>query len=248
MPKSVLRGWLVAVGCLLVSGLLLRSAWLPGVRPSGLGTALARTSPDRSLPLVLALTLCALTGWLALTMTFTVLARLPGATGRCAARALSRLAPFAMRRLAEVLVGATTVLASTAGVAQAAQVQRPAAAELSVRLPSGLDRPAAPMRTVIVPAGPAVSLDRPVADPARGLSLLTHQPAAARTPASRTAAAVTVRVGDSLWAIAARALPRDASPERIERSWHQWYQANRGVIGPDPGLLQPGQLLTPPSP
>src|SRR5437660_1197073 len=60
--------------------------------------------------------------------------------------------------------------------------------------------------------------------------------------------AVTLRPGDWLWRVAARALPRGASTALIERSWHRWYATNRAVIGPDPGLIQPGQHLTAPTP
>src|SRR4051812_7939225 len=109
---SAVRGWLLVLSCFAASAAGLRLVWLPGVRRDGLGSALAHTAPEQSLPVLLAMGLCLLTGWLALTMTVTLLARLPGVTGRCAARALSRLAPFALRRLAEVMIGATTVLAS----------------------------------------------------------------------------------------------------------------------------------------
>jgi nucleoid-associated protein YgaU len=34
----------------------------------------------------------------------------------------------------------------------------------------------------------------------------------------------------------------------IAMHWPKWYEANRSIIGADPGLLQPGQVLYPPAP
>ena len=58
---------------------------------------------------------------------------------------------------------------------------------------------------------------------------------------------VVVRGGDTLWSIVARALGPEASPDRIARDLPAWYDANRQVIGADPDLLLPGQILTAPS-
>ncbi|MFC3806479.1 LysM peptidoglycan-binding domain-containing protein [Terrabacter sp. MAHUQ-38] len=69
-------------------------------------------------------------------------------------------------------------------------------------------------------------------------------------PAPRASAAthdlVTVRRGDSLWALAARHLGAGASDAQVAREWPRWYAANRSVIGDDPDLLVPGQQLRPP--
>ncbi|MFD7154641.1 LysM peptidoglycan-binding domain-containing protein [Kribbella sp. NPDC059898] len=60
---------------------------------------------------------------------------------------------------------------------------------------------------------------------------------------------VVVREGDSLWSIAARELGPSATNEAIAARWHDWYSANRHVIGNDPDLILPGQVLrTPPAP
>ena len=61
-----------------------------------------------------------------------------------------------------------------------------------------------------------------------------------------TTIAVVVRPGDSLWAIAAAHLPSGASAASIDASWRQWYAANRDVIGANPNLVIPGQVLLPP--
>ena len=59
-------------------------------------------------------------------------------------------------------------------------------------------------------------------------------------------AEVVVRAGDSLWRIAAQHLDPLASPAQIAAAWPGWYAANRDVVGPDPGLIHPGQVLSRP--
>jgi nucleoid-associated protein YgaU len=56
-----------------------------------------------------------------------------------------------------------------------------------------------------------------------------------------------VRRGDTLWDIAARHLGPGATSVDISRAWPAWYQANRAVIGADPGVIRPGELLSAPS-
>jgi nucleoid-associated protein YgaU len=67
-------------------------------------------------------------------------------------------------------------------------------------------------------------------------------------PDSRPADTVRVRPGDSLWLIAARRLGPAADPDRIATEWPRWYAANRAVIGSDPDLIRPGQVLHAPAP
>jgi hypothetical protein len=55
-----------------------------------------------------------------------------------------------------------------------------------------------------------------------------------------------VRPGDTLWDIAKQRLPDGATRAEIAREWHRWYDVNRRVIGSDPGLILPGQVLRPP--
>ncbi len=57
---------------------------------------------------------------------------------------------------------------------------------------------------------------------------------------------VTVRPGDCLWSIAASHLHSTATDAEIAASWRAWYDANRDVVGADPDLILPGQLLTAP--
>jgi len=54
---------------------------------------------------------------------------------------------------------------------------------------------------------------------------------------------VVVREGDSLWTIAARELGPRASDAAVSARWREWYAANRQLIGNDPNLIHPGQVL-----
>ncbi|GAA1643884.1 LysM peptidoglycan-binding domain-containing protein [Georgenia ruanii] len=56
-----------------------------------------------------------------------------------------------------------------------------------------------------------------------------------------------VSAGESLWAIAADHLPESATDAEIAAAWPQWYRANAAVIGTDPDLIRPGQLLQTPT-
>jgi nucleoid-associated protein YgaU len=51
-----------------------------------------------------------------------------------------------------------------------------------------------------------------------------------------------VVAGDNLWEIASRSL-KTSDPARIARYWVRIYRRNRGVIGPNPNLVRPGQVL-----
>jgi hypothetical protein len=62
---------------------------------------------------------------------------------------------------------------------------------------------------------------------------------------------VRVGVGDCLWSLAARDLAArhlGSRPADITVAWRRWYAANRATIGPDPGLLRPGEVLRVPAP
>ncbi|MBO0594321.1 hypothetical protein I2485_07360 [Nesterenkonia sp. E16_7] len=58
---------------------------------------------------------------------------------------------------------------------------------------------------------------------------------------------IVVRLGDSLWDIAAEHLGPDATDWEIAASWPEWYAENRDRIGADPGLILPGMILTVPA-
>jgi len=54
---------------------------------------------------------------------------------------------------------------------------------------------------------------------------------------------VVVLRGDSLWTIAAAHLPDGATAADVAAAWPRWYEANRDVVGDDPDVLLPGQIL-----
>jgi Tfp pilus assembly protein FimV len=56
-----------------------------------------------------------------------------------------------------------------------------------------------------------------------------------------------VQAGESLWSIAADALPPDATAAQVASASASWYDANRAEIGPDPNLILPGQQLAAPN-
>jgi nucleoid-associated protein YgaU len=75
-------------------------------------------------------------------------------------------------------------------------------------------------------------------------------PAEGTGPAVGRTAAHRVRPGDSLWAIASHALLHEgtaATDAAVAAEWPRWYAANRHVVGPDPDLIRPGQVLQPPT-
>jgi LysM domain len=57
---------------------------------------------------------------------------------------------------------------------------------------------------------------------------------------------LVVRPGDSLWRIAEQRLHSSASTDEVATLVHRLHHLNRGVIGPDPDLIRPGQRLAVP--
>jgi len=57
---------------------------------------------------------------------------------------------------------------------------------------------------------------------------------------------VVVVRGDTLWDIARRHLPANATATDVARAWPRWYAVNRAAIGPDPSMLRPGTRLRSP--
>lgn len=94
--------------------------------------------------------------------------------------------------------------------------------------------------TATTPAAPAAPPGTATPPPS------TAQPSgAADAPAAAETA--TVRPGDSLWSLAAARLAGRPTDAEIAAAWPRWYEANRDVVGPDPDLLLPGQVLTVPT-
>ena len=207
-------------------------------------------SADPTAPVVAVSALAAwsLAGWLAATVLVTVAGRLPGLAGRACAAVSRRVAPLAVRRAVEVALGFTVAVAGL-GTSPAS------AAPDDTRVPAGTAGPQS--------AAAASPLDWPVLPPLRtggpdrlgngGLKQLgnTARPSEPVPVSPVIGEPVLVRPGDCLWAIASRQLlaagtpaPSDAA---IAQAWPRWWAANRLVVGDDPGLLQPGMRLSPPT-
>ncbi|MFD5334307.1 LysM peptidoglycan-binding domain-containing protein [Cellulosimicrobium cellulans] len=136
--------------------------------------------------------------------------------------------------------------------------------------------PAAPSMPSVTPDAPSTAPSGP-SDPAPaqaaahetapGTATSTGPSAPARAPGARSASTeqrdaaltvvrdvaadepreVVVVRGDSLWSIAARHLPDGASDAQVADAVQRWYAANVGVVGDDPDLVRPGQVLVAPT-
>lgn len=117
---------------------------------------------------------------------------------------------------------ARTVAASALGVAVVVSAA-PAGADpgLEARRPSGLTSSA---------------------DALAGLPLPDRVPTRRAARSAPTEQMHEVVAGDTLWDIAADALPPGASAATVERAWHRIAAANRGVVT-DPHLIFPGTQL-----
>jgi hypothetical protein len=176
-----------------------------------------------------------------------------------AARATGRCSPVFMRRLAMAAVGIQLLGAPLAHAdpLPAAGPPSGSGSSLSAAWAPLTDRQ--PTRSVGHSTTPGTP-ERPVAADGSRLEpqwkprvpvvepgLVTSLPARS-TAAAAGAHPVPVRAGESLWTIAARELGEGASDMEVAARWPQWYEANRSVIGADPSVLLPGQLLNPPPP
>ena len=94
-----------------------------------------------------------------------------------------------------------------------------------------------------VPLG-ASAAQRPGPTVLDGLPLPDRVPGNASGPAyRRPPVTLRVRVGDSLWRLAAERLPASRSAADVDRAWRHLYACNRTTVGPDPDLLHPGIRL-----
>jgi hypothetical protein len=204
------------------------------------------TLPE-ALTLVIVVIAALLGAWLAATTLAAVLAHLPGRLGDAADRWTRAWAPAVCRRVAAVLVGAVVGGALAPGTALGDGPAGPSTAGPGLTpgftttsphrkrapdpIPSGL-APATPS----TPA-PGWTPSRPVQRALPDSGLVTGG------RSSHRAADVVVHRGDTLWDIARRHLGPDATDAEVAHAWPAWHEANRAVIGDDPGLILPGQVL-----
>jgi hypothetical protein len=174
--------------------------------------------------------------WGTLGLALTAISALPGVLGTAAGNVLRVVLPAGARRTAAlalgVSLGVTGPFVATAWptAAAAAAVARDAAPDWPVVSPADWPLAAAPATTTdrgTVPDWPRTS------------------------PTSATDVHVVVR-GDCLWSIAEAGLARDhrrvPSAGEVADAVTAWWSANDTVIGPDPDVLLPGQILRGPGP
>jgi hypothetical protein len=227
---------------------------------------------DHLLVSVVGLVAWAGVGWFCVIAGLQFASAAPGAIGQVCEAACGRLSPAILRRFVEAVVG-ISILAGplTAGSALAVPAVKvpaasatPSASATPTPSASGaghwmseLDRPTSPT-TAAPGVRLSVLLDRPanpyVAPAPRATAAVTPAgPAAliAGSPHRDTDRAdagrgYIVHRGDALWDIAARHLGPSATAADVAREWPRWYEANRAVIGSNPSLIRPGELLVPP--
>jgi resuscitation-promoting factor RpfA len=211
----------------------------------------AATAPGADVSALLA-GLAAAAGWvvaarLVVTALAVALAALPGSCGRAGRRLAAAWSPALVRGLVRAALGA----AVATGPLLAGPAASPAFADAGP--------PSTPLTLTMLQVLPALpTLDRVVAMPASAHP--TRQPARPPKPVTTGAATspgsspnqggghvVVVQPGDSLWTIAASHLPREHTDAEVAAAWPGWYAANRAAIGADPGHIEPGLRLAPPS-
>lgn len=205
--------------------------------------------------------------WVTLGLLAAAGSRLPGATGRHAATVSRLVLPRVLQRLLAGSAGLTVLLAPVAARAATSDplpapswpVSAAAASPAPIwpstpqaSTPAAARSTAAPQTEA--PGGEGSGAPGRPATPSR-TPHSTPQPATAppgagttRVPTAVPTATVAVRPGDSLWLIAARRLGAGSDARSVASAWPRWYAANRDVIGDDPALITPGQVLHAPAP
>ncbi|MCH8613588.1 hypothetical protein [Arsenicicoccus dermatophilus] len=238
----MLRTWATAAALGLLAGAVAVATF-----------AAACTWPAGDLPSLLGRTALAASGALAaswLVRTATDLLLLARDLRRGSASRLAAAGQDRRLRLAAALLGVG--MATTTTPAQAAIHPAPAAAAAALGTgttvlpdlaPTGADRTAVDSSPVQPDLLPEPVAPTPV-DPDAGAR---PRPAAHRAPDLTRQDEVVVLRGDTLWALAAAHLPAHASDAEVAAACHEWHRTNRDVIGPDPDLLLPGQVLQVPT-
>lgn len=253
------RRW-PAISCLVAADVavlvLARPQWHSVARQAGAIAANDSSgATDAALGAVAGAALWLVAAWLGVGFAAALLSAVPGACGRMAHVASRRLLPAAVRRLVAGSAGLSVLLGPVAGAAAQPLDPGPHRAGTVAALPTpswpvdGRSRPPAPAR---VPTDPPAQPPQPVQRPQPPLPVQRPQPPHTAQPPTRPtrsgdAGAVRVRPGDSLWLIAARRLGPSAGAADIAAAWPRWYAANRALIGPDPALIHPGQVLYAPT-
>jgi LysM repeat protein len=236
-----------------IAGALLAARAL-AVAPTALGAG-ARVETWVELGAVAAGSLAA--SWAAVGATLglaVVVAARSGVRWRAGEAAVRRVAPGLVRRLARVGVGAgvgagLAIAPATATAAETAPdpaTGTPAAVAVDLGwqpTTPGDERPAADG------PGATTSPGTGTAPPGAATASEVRRDAARPAPAPAAAAdgSVVVHRGDTLWDIAARWLGGSPTDAEVLAATVRWHETNREVVGADPDLILPGQVLRPPA-
>jgi nucleoid-associated protein YgaU len=202
---------------------LFLSALTPGFADmAGAVAAPQRTAdtlgPDQLVLSAAGLLAWAVWGWGALGLALTAASAVPGALGSAARLLLHGVLPAGARRTAALALGVGLGVAGPLTLSATGLAPLPAA--MAAPAEAVPDWPTAP---AAVPDWPAVT---------------------------ESAGAHVVLRGDCLWHIAegrlADRLGRPPTDGEVAAAVHAWWTANADVIGPDPDLILPGQVLRPP--
>lgn len=231
-----LRGFAGLVVAALVGSLL----WGVVARTGAAWSSGRPARADELLAAVVAAVALAAVAWLALGLVLGLLSRMPGALGTAAVAVADVVTPRVLRRTAAFVLGVGVV----AGIAPGASVAAPSHLGVVVVATTEPDAVAMPLPDPGFRAlpDPRWVPSAPTVRPQPNVSVLSRAPAA---PASEPAAVVVQR-GDTLWSIAAHHLGAAASDAEIAKAWPAWFAANRDVLGEDPDLILPGQVLRAP--
>jgi hypothetical protein len=193
---------------------------------------------------------CAWVGWLAagyLVLAVGVTSASHLAAGFAARTGSLRwLLPETLRHFLDVAITVGLAAALLGGTGTPAGWASPGRPHTASGRPPGPWAPASALDWPM-PAAPHPTRSRALDWPAAGTPIRAASGGnVAPDPVVAEARVVVVQPGDSLWKIAARALGPDVDPAAVTIAWHQWYAANRAVIGDDPDLIRPGQRLRAP--
>lgn len=246
-------------------------AWLLAMVRQGLRPVMSG-GPAQPEELLVAVVACAaLCGvlWLALGTLLHLFGLVPGAVGRAARGTAALVTPGVLRKAVAVALG-VGVAAGLAPGAAVARTSPDAVAHGEGRgatlvVGDGSDavtRAAAPLEEVTAGTGsvtPGTGSDAvappglpdpgwvpvaPTIRPQPDVRVLSPAPRPAEP--SEPAREVVVQRGDTLWSIVARQLGPNPSDAEIAAAWPLWHAANRDVVGHDPDLILPGQVLRDP--
>jgi nucleoid-associated protein YgaU len=218
--------------------------WL-GPEPGAVRSALAdpqrlvdTAGPDALVLVAVTALAWACWAWGALGLLLTAASAAPGLAGRAAGVLLRGVLPAGARRAAAIAIGVGLSTAAPIALPAGASPLVTASAETNDPGPDWSSGSPGPVVQADWPGGPEPDLPGP-------------PPAEPDRPGPAAGEHVVLR-GDCLWDIARDWLAghRPGHPvadAEIASAVHAWWQTNAAVIGPDPDLLLPGQVLRPPT-